>query len=456
MKTPGSILCFFSIAFATGILSCKTGSVNLFKAASPHEQYQKKLVNVGLDKTAMGAAWLNAAAMSTQKALNINIPYKENGYFAADKVPAAAYKFKATKGQKLNIKLNKTPSGAALIYIDVWYSTDQSQKLIASADTLNNPIVFDIDETGTYLIRLQPELLQNVSYELEITAGPSLAFPVKSKNTNSIKSYWGDGRDNDARKHEGVDIFGNFRTPVLATSEGTVTRVNENNLGGKVVWMRPKGKDYTLYYAHLDEQIAVEGQEVKIGDTLGLMGNTGNARTTPPHLHFGIYTFNGALNPLPFIDPVTKTPAAVTASSIRLNKTLRTASSVKMFSSPHSKATVLATLNSGTIVQANAATGSYYKAELPDGGTGFIQSSSLIQVTEPLKKININLLQQKVYDKPDSLAAIKTTLREGETVSLLGTFGNYQLICSADKEIGWIIIPQSVSSQNGKQITSSY
>lgn len=439
MKTPRLLLWFFSIAFAMFIISCKTGSVNLFKAASPHEQYQRKLMNVGLDKTAMGSAWLNAAAVSTQKALNINIPYKENGYFAADKVPAAAYKFNATKGQKLTIKLTKTPSVGALIYIDVWYSTDQAQKLITSADTLNNPIVFDIDETGTYMIRLQPELLQNVAYELEITAGPSLAFPIKSKNTNSIKSYWGDGRDNDARKHEGVDIFGNFRTPVLAISEGTVTRVNENNLGGKVVWMRPKGKDYTLYYAHLDEQIAVEGQEVKIGDTLGLMGNTGNARTTPTHLHFGVYTFNGAVNPLPFIDPVTKTPANVTAPGNRLNKTLRTTSAVKMFASPQNKGTVLATLNSGTIVQANAATGNYYKAELPDGSIGFIQSNGLIKATEPLKKLKINVLQQKVYDKPDSLAAVKTTLKEGQTVSLLGTFGNYQLIGSADAETGWII-----------------
>lgn len=439
MKTFRSMLWLFSIAFIMAILSCKTGSVNLFKAASPHEQYQKKLINVGLDKTAMGSAWLNAAVMSTQKALNINIPYRENGYFAADKVPATAYKFNATKGQKLNMKLNKTPSGGALIYMDVWYSKDQTQKLIASADTLNNPIVFDIDQTGTYLIRLQPELLQNVAYELEITTGPSLAFPIKSKNTNSIKSYWGDGRDNDARKHEGVDIFGNFRTPVLAISEGKVTRVNENNLGGKVVWMRPKDKDYTLYYAHLDEQIAIEGQEVKIGDTLGLMGNTGNARTTPTHLHFGIYTFNGAVNPLPFIDPVTKTPAAVTASGTKLNKTLRTTSAVKMFSSPQSKATVLATLNAGTIVEANAATGNYYKVELPDGSTGFIQSNKLVQVIEPIKKLKINLLQQKVYDKPDSLAAIKTTLNEGQTVSLLGTFGNYQLIGSAGTETGWII-----------------
>ncbi|MEH3112998.1 M23 family metallopeptidase [Pedobacter terrae] len=439
MRTYRPAFWFFFIAMtATGILSCKTGSVNLFKASSPHEQYQKKLINVGLDKTAMGSAWLNAANISTQKALNINIPYKENGYFAADKVPATAYKFNATKGQKLIIKISKKPSTNALVYIDVWYSVDQTQKLIASADTLNNPVSFDIEETGSYLIRLQPELLQNVAYELEITTGPSLAFPIKSKNINNIKSYWGDGRDNNVRKHEGVDIFGNFRTPVLAISEGTVTRVNENNLGGKVVWMRPKGKDYTLYYAHLDEQLAVEGQDVKTGDTLGLMGNTGNARNTPTHLHFGIYTFNGAVNPLPFIDPITKTPSAVTASSNKFNKMLRTIFTTRMLSSPQSKATVLATLNTGTIVEANAATANYYKAELPDGSTGFIQSNSLVQVADPLKKFKINMRQQKVYDKPDSLAALRTTLKEGQIVNLLGIFGNYQLI-NADTETGWII-----------------
>lgn len=438
MKIYRPALWFFCIAMAMGVLSCKTGSVNLFKAASPHEQYQKKLVNVGLDKTAMGSAWLNAAVISMKKALNINIPYRENGYFAADKVPAKAYQFTVTKGQKLNIKLNKTPSDGALIYIDIWYSKDQTQKLMASADTLNNPIVFDIDETGTYLIRLQPELLQSIAYELEITTGPSLAFPIKSKNANSIKSYWGDGRDNDARKHEGVDIFGSFRTPVLAISDGTVTRVNENNLGGKVVWMRPRGKDYTLYYAHLDKQIAVEGQEVKIGDTLGLMGNTGNARNTPPHLHFGIYTASGAVNPLPFIDPVTKTPVAITASGNKLNKILRTKSTAKMVSSPDSKANVLISLNAGTILLANAATGNYYQVELPDGSRGFIQSNSLEQAIEPLKKLKINLFQQEVYDRPDSLAALKTTLKEGQRVNLLGAFGKYQLV-NADTETGWII-----------------
>lgn len=57
------------------------------------------------------------------------------------------------------------------------------------------------------------------------------------------------------------------------------------------------------YYAHLDgyaEGIKT-GDTVLAGDTIGYVGNTGNARTTPPHLHFGAYTATGALDPLPLL-----------------------------------------------------------------------------------------------------------------------------------------------------------
>src|SRR5690606_27514041 len=125
--------------------------------------------------------------------------------------------------------------------------------------------------------------------------------------------------------------FSSFRTPVIAIAPG-ITRVNENNLGGKVVWLRPEGKDFTLYYAHLDEQIATDGQFVRQGDTLGLMGNTGNARTTPPHLHFGIYTGNGAVDPLPFINPAIRKMPEVQADLKQLNTTMRASGSTSLLS----------------------------------------------------------------------------------------------------------------------------
>lgn len=428
-----------SIAIAC-LFSCKTGSINLFKADTPHEKYQRKLINAGLDKTALGSAWINAAALSLQKALNITIPYAETGYFAADKTPVVMYQFSATKGQQLTISLTKKPVNSVLVYLDIWHlSSGGSPKLLASADTLNNPISLAIDDTGNYLIRIQPELLQSLNYTLAITSGPSLAFPTNAKSNSSIRSYWGDGRDQNTRKHEGVDIFGAFRSPILAVADGTITRVNQNNLGGKVIWLRPKGKKYTLYYAHLDQQIATEGQEVKLGDTLGLMGNTGNAKNTPTHLHFGIYEYQSAINPLPFIDPVSKIPEAINASIANLNKMLRTSSSANLYGSPKNKAATLAVLNAGTIIQVNAATGNYYSAQLPDGQIGFIPSGELVQISKPLRKIKLNAAQKKVYDQPDSLAAVKLNLKAGQIVNQLGSFRNYQLISDENLQTGWIV-----------------
>jgi Membrane proteins related to metalloendopeptidases len=50
------------------------------------------------------------------------------------------------------------------------------------------------------------------------------------------------------------------------------------------------------------------GAHVETGDILGFVGNTGNARTTPPHLHFGIYTGSGPVNPAPFLGPPPRLP----------------------------------------------------------------------------------------------------------------------------------------------------
>ncbi|GGI21925.1 M23 family metallopeptidase [Pedobacter mendelii] len=429
------LTCLFLIAT---FLSCKTGSINLFKAASPHETYQRKLITAGLENTALGSAWINASTLSTQKALKINLPYKETGYFSAEKANATAYKFIATRGAKINISLKKKPENGVAIYLDIWrLPTDGEAKLLASADTLGNDIQIDVDESGDYLIRLQPELLRSAEYTLELTSGPSLGFPTKTGRAN-IGSYWGDGRDKNNRKHEGVDIFGSFRSPVVATSNGTVTRINENNLGGKVIWFRPSGKDYTLYYAHLDEQIAKEGAQVLAGDTLGLMGNTGNARTTPPHLHFGIYTFGGAVDPLPFINPTIKTPPNVAAPISNLNKTLKTSGKANLLDGNTINASKLTQLQTGTIVNVNSATGNYYKVTLPDGNIGFIKSAELTQISKQNKKIKVTNTNTAIYDNPDALARIKGNLQAGINVNVLGNFGDYNLIIDEESNTGWI------------------
>lgn len=106
-----------------------------------------------------------------------------------------------------------------------------------------------------------------------------------------------------AHAHEGVDIFAPPGTPVVAFEPGVVVRLGTDVLGGTKLWLAGvTGTRY--YYAHLDAYAPglTEGQAVKVGQTLATVGNTGNARFTPPHLHFEIHPPGGpVVNPYPLL-----------------------------------------------------------------------------------------------------------------------------------------------------------
>jgi murein DD-endopeptidase MepM/ murein hydrolase activator NlpD len=427
----------FLIFLCTAFAACKSGPFNLLKPASPHQQYERKLVSSGLDKSTMGGSWISKSNTLLQTAIGIKLPYKETGYFAADKIDGAAFRFRLERGQQLNASLNTQSLAGLAVYMDIWEQKENGEfKLLAFADSLATILQLEAKKTSDYLLRLQPELLGSGSYTLELTIGPSLGFPLKAANRKLIQSFFGVGRDNNTRRHEGVDIFSAFRTPVIAVAEGTVTRVNQNNLGGNVVWFRPRGKDYTLYYAHLDEQTVSPGQEVVIGDTLGLMGNTGNARTTPPHLHFGIYTSEGAVDPLPFIDPLIVPAPKISTELNNLNATMRIASKQAELSA-NQLARGSETLRQNTVVRILAATANQYKVELPNGKAGYVSGRSLT-AAEPISTKKIAAANSALFDYPDSAAAVKANLTPGQTIKVIGNFEDFQLVSTSDNVTGWI------------------
>ena len=139
---------------------------------------------------------------------------------------------------------------------------------------------------------------------LNINEDP-LAFPVASKKAN-VGSFWGASREGGKRRHDGIDIFARKGTPVVAIADGVIGMVRTTPKGGKTVWLQKEGRAWSVYYAHLDKQLVTPGQFVKKGDVIGTVGNTGNARTTPSHLHFGIYTRRGAVDPLPYVKNLEK------------------------------------------------------------------------------------------------------------------------------------------------------
>jgi len=128
-----------------------------------------------------------------------------------------------------------------------------------------------------------------------------LTLPVQGVARRGLHSSFGEPRSGH-RSHAGIDIFARRGTPVVAAAEGVVVRIGTTDrLGGNTVWVA--GKPSTLYYyAHLDRfaRGLRVGDHVAPGDVLAYVGNTGNARTTPPHLHFGVYPAARAFWP---VDP---------------------------------------------------------------------------------------------------------------------------------------------------------
>lgn len=128
-----------------------------------------------------------------------------------------------------------------------------------------------------------------------------LAMPLENISKRAIADTWQAPRGT-GRRHEGQDIFAARGTPVLSATRGIIYNIGENNLGGQTVSViGPGGRLY--YYAHLDAYArGIEvGDRVTTRTVLGYVGTTGNAQGTPPHLHFGIYTPNGVINPLPLL-----------------------------------------------------------------------------------------------------------------------------------------------------------
>ena len=427
----------FLLIIIISISACsKQGAGVLFGKRSPHQIYEQSLKDAGLHQTSLGKLWMEVAEKSLQNPIDILIPYKETGYFTSEKIKATAFRFKAKRGEKLTVQLVISPS-TFKIYEDLFeVSKEKTLKILASADTSNSVLNYEIEEEGTYLIRLQPELLRNGEYTLTILSGPSLAYPIKAKGSNHIQSFWGDGRDNGARKHEGIDLFAPFRTPVLAASDGIITRVQETEIGGKVVWLKSAGKNYNLYYAHLDSQIVTDGQTVKVGDTLGLMGKTGNAKYTSPHLHFGIYTFGGAVDPFPYVNPTTIKPRNIIVSLKNLNTIMRASNVSKLFRDLKTT-DIHSTLGKNTPVVIEAATGEFYRVVTPDGLSGYVTQSNLGGSSKALKKFTIEKVGY-LYENPDTTSAKKMKTQKGRRLNVIGHFKNYSLV-DDEGVVGWLL-----------------
>ena len=410
----------------------------VFQPASPYERYAASLREAGLAETALGRSWIQAGEQALVRAVRVALPFREAGYFAPTEAAAAGYQFRLRRGQQLIIECEVQAAEAFHLFLDV-FRQGETLTRIASATAEGRKLQLEAEEDGTYIVRVQPELLRGGRFVLTQRVTASLAFPVPAA-AGRVQSVFGDRRDAGKRRHEGVDIFAPRGTRAVAASDGVIRRVGTNTLGGNVVWLWDDSRGLSLYYAHLDRATVRPGARVRAGDTVGLIGNTGNARATHSHLHFGIYAFAaGALDPVPFVVPPRGSLPAIPSDLTALGGLRRVARPGASLRDGEDEPSGVP-LKPHTVFRVDAASGARLRVRLPDGTSGFIARAD----TEPLAATVRRLTPPAplpLLDRPRGDAAVMASVTPGEPLPVLGEFEGFLLVRDPRGQQGWIANP---------------
>ncbi len=452
----------FLLTLAMSALACTQQVERVpppFQPSTAHEAYAQSLIDSQLAHTALGRDWIHAAGESLVDPIKVESPFRETGYFDASQPTAIAYMFSVRGGQRIAAEVKLEASQPLRVFMDLYrlVAGDPAAPVhVASGATASNAVPdgtlqgtgdgrppnpsrllgFEPLRDAVYVLRVQPELLRGARYTLVIRADASLDFPVAGRDTGAIQSNFGAERDAGRRSHRGVDIFAPRGTPVLAASDGVVTRASTTQVGGNVVWMSTENRRLRLYYAHLDSHSVVPGQRVRAGDQLGTVGNTGNARTTPTHLHFGVYA-RGAADPDPFLRRVRVTPVDLTVDVDRLGAWSRaTRPSVNVLADPDRRSEIVTVIDEHTPFRVWGASARWYRVDLPDGTRGYVAGQDTERAT-PLRSAAI-ADGSHVFDRPTLPAAVIDQLSPGVEVPVLGLYGEFLYVETPSGLTGWL------------------
>ena len=204
-----------------------------------------------------------------------------------------------------------------------------------------------------------------------------------------------------------------------------------------MVWLQDQhGRLY--YYAHLHRWAVRPGEIVRPGDTVGFVGNSGNAEYTPSHLHFGVY--------IPGVGPVD--PARVLSddgprviprgSNPNLVGTWArvTGMATLMRAAPSDSATEIARLPRGTPVQVRAETGRWYLARLAGVGGGYVSLRDVAPLGPGSRRAVA--AATPLLTAPAAGGIAVDSLPAGTTVRVLARYADYFLVQREDSATGWI------------------
>lgn len=422
-KNIKNIFILFSIILV--LASCKRQTLGIFSAKTEKERYLQQLTSAGIDKSLVGKNWLAAGTEALSDPPQLDIPAAVRGSFKSRSIQANAWQFNLQKGSTLQVALKWESQDSSRVFLEIIEALSMKEQIAATS--FDSLIEFEARESGTYFIRIQPELLAEGNYDLIIENRSTYAiFPVEGKTSAAIQSFWGAGRDGGARRHEGIDIFAARGTPVVAPVSGVVGAVKETGIGGKQVWLRDTERGWNLYFAHLDSQTVNSLQRVNPGDTLGFVGNTGNARTTPPHLHFGIYS-GGAFDPFPVVKD-NYSGAVKGDLSLENEIMLVNSASANLRQGPSTEFSSLVKLENNTPLIIESAVGDWYQVKTPTGNKGFVFAGLLTIPQEISLSDSDSYVLRDPFNSPTD--SIYVAL---DNFTKMGTFLDFDLIRDEDE-----------------------
>lgn len=428
-----------SIVFLPLILFASCNGLQSIKSAlsppSPYERYVESLKKADLLNAAMSREWLAAGERALNDSVIVALPFSESGFVEAGSPQARGYGFTAKDGQVLTVKAHAKTKADVKVFVELFRRDDAEWERVAHADSTLH-LTYEFSRNEECVLRLQPELLANVWYAIDISLTPVLINPVVGATNKSIGSFYGAPRDNGRRSHEGVDIFAPKGTPVVAPTDGYISRVGMNKLGGKVVWMRDLKRGHSYYFAHLDSQMVEPGMRVYQGHVLGLVGNTGNALRTPPHLHFGIYS-SGSKDPIHYIQQMESAMASVPIDTGFQQKPFKVAlKKASVFFGPSTRSAVKSTVERNTFVTVLGQTAEWFRISLPDHIEGFMQKQHLAPLTAGKQQTldSTAVLLTAVVDDAVPIEMID----KASSVEVLAYYRNHSYVRTSKGNTGWI------------------
>ena len=195
----------------------------------------------------------------------------------------------AFKGEKIDAVEDKET--AEKLVNDIKKLSDEEVELEINEKTTENLNELNINTLEVAKENIIETLNIDTTTEITNINGIKIAtLPV----SGTISSRYGVSSSIRSSKHTGLDIAANQGTQIKVVADGTVTCASYSGSYGYLVKV-DHGNGVETWYAHTSKMYVKEGQEVKAGDVIALVGSTGNS--TGPHLHFEVRINGEHVNP---------------------------------------------------------------------------------------------------------------------------------------------------------------